>query len=92
MYVIIKGGCNVRINKKDEFGKVWDPIVLTLYDGKSFGELALITGGKPQTHLMASWKKLLAKQGNLKIKDVKNELEGKTEDFEDSSSDDNTIS
>jgi hypothetical protein len=42
MYIIIKGGCHVRVNRRDEEGNENNIIVATLYDGQSFGELSLM--------------------------------------------------
>ena len=42
MYIIIKGGVNVRIKRKNINGDIENPVVVTLYDGSQFGELALM--------------------------------------------------
>ncbi|KRX08424.1 Cyclic nucleotide-binding protein [Pseudocohnilembus persalinus] len=41
MYIIIKGAVHVRIKQEQEDGKITNPVVVTLYDGTQFGELAL---------------------------------------------------
>ena len=42
MYIIIRGGCHIRILRKDQEEKKVDVVVGTLYDGKAFGELSLM--------------------------------------------------
>lgn len=42
MYVILKGSVNVLIKQRDSAGNFEQHLVATLYDGKAFGDLALI--------------------------------------------------
>eukprot|EP01016_Furgasonia_blochmanni_P046805 TRINITY_DN679_c0_g3_i1.p1 TRINITY_DN679_c0_g3~~TRINITY_DN679_c0_g3_i1.p1 ORF type:complete len:327 (-),score=44.43 TRINITY_DN679_c0_g3_i1:796-1776(-) len=42
MYIILQGSVNVRIKRKNVYGAVEEITVACLYDGQSFGELALI--------------------------------------------------
>jgi len=41
MYVIIKGGCHVRIRVLNSMGEYEERVVTTLYDGINFGDIAL---------------------------------------------------
>lgn len=48
MYIIIKGAVHVRIKQEQPDGKITNPVVVTLYDGTQFGELALNAVEKKQ--------------------------------------------
>jgi hypothetical protein len=42
MYIIVRGGCHVRIRRETSDGRIENPVVVTMYDGMQFGELALM--------------------------------------------------
>ena len=42
MYIIIRGGCHVKVNRKNADGTENSVVVASLYDGKAFGELSLM--------------------------------------------------
>ena len=49
MYIIVRGGCHVRIRRETMDGSFENPVVHTMYDGIQFGELALMqTSEKPK--------------------------------------------
>jgi len=42
MYIILRGGVHVRIKRTNIAGVQENPVVVSLYDGMQFGELALL--------------------------------------------------
>lgn len=42
LYVILKGSVNVIVNSKNKYGEMHENVVASLYDGSSFGELAMM--------------------------------------------------
>lgn len=42
MYIILRGGVHVRIKRINIAGEQENPVVVSLYDGLQFGELALM--------------------------------------------------
>jgi hypothetical protein len=42
MYIILRGGVHVRIKRNNIAGELENPVVVSLYDGLQFGELALM--------------------------------------------------
>jgi hypothetical protein len=48
MYIIIRGGVNVRIRRVNLDGKIENPVVTAMYDGEKFGDLALMNAPKPK--------------------------------------------
>ena len=54
MYIIIKGGCHVRIKRETMDGHYENQVVHTMYDGIQFGELALMQATEKPKGLAAT--------------------------------------
>lgn len=74
MYIIIKGGCHVRIRRTNLDGSVENPVVASIYDGQWFGDLALMNQQKPKG-LTATLMKSNAQGQLATLKDIKREIE-----------------
>lgn len=57
MYVIIRGGCHVRIKRITNDGREENPVIVSIYDGIQFGELAFMSK-PPITKGLAAIKKV----------------------------------